>query len=210
VATAKDKPVPSTAADSKGLIMAQKDKPILNGRPFTAMGPPIAIYESAFSDFIAMNQEKMDVPIRPEDYQYVGEFIKASSSIYAKEKRRVEAIASWLHELLGSIFTVVTLEDDTSNDGIITGTGRNKSLLLIREVENEIGSSGDPCLQVGFSLTRWWASSQVEHTIIATYMALRLFRVLIFDLGHAAPASSSLSPEPGSVCKVAYVSVAPG
>jgi hypothetical protein len=121
------------------------------------MGPPIAIYESAFSDFIAMNQEKMPVPIRPDDYQYVKELLNASSVVYESKEDRVDAITPPLEQLLGFVFTTVELEDGTSNDGTITGTGngRRKSLLLIREVKNEMGSSGDPILQVGFSFTRW-------------------------------------------------------
>lgn len=161
---AANKPPPSHAATSTGLLVAQAESPILNGRPFSAVGPPITIYEPTFSTFRAMNEGKMPVEIGLDDYEVVKDFLVRSSRIYSKENLRQSAISTPLSSLLRRVIVTITLADLTSNDGVIQeNLGENACLLLLREIKNEVGSgNGDPSVQASFSYPRWWASPLVR------------------------------------------------
>lgn len=211
---AKSKPTPSVAATLDGLRQAQAQDPILNGRPFAASGPPITIYEPIFSDFRAMSKGETPISVSQEDYKSVKDFLVASSQIYLTEMDRQTAINKPLTKILDKVIDTTILEDGTSNGGVITHSfGANACLLLIREVKNEIGSSsGDPSVQVGFSYTRWWASTQVKllGTAAGIIPGLILSRDLTSAIEHAAPASSSPSRVPGFACKEEFLPASAG
>ena len=111
-----------------------------------------------------------------------------------------------MSKVLGRAFVQPTLNDSTSNDGVIHALfGRIACLLLVREVKNESGN-GDPSAQVGYSYTRWWADPLVRIISTVVSMTLTPSRGFTFASGHAALASSSPSRVPGFACKEEFLS----
>jgi hypothetical protein len=184
-----------------GLRQAQAEDPILNGRPFSAVGPPITIYEPIFSTFRAMNEGKICVEVSLKDNALVKALLVALSGIHNTERFRQNAISEPLERLLGDVFFTTQLDDATSNGGEIHKTsGENAYLLLLREIKNEAGT-GDPSLQAGYAYSRWWSSRLVRIFGTALSRTLTLSRGITFVSEHAAPAFFSPSRGPGFACK---------
>ena len=150
------------------LAHAQRRDPILNGRPHSACGPPITIFEPTFAHYRRDVAKATDLEIPSYYYRTVASFLVASSEIYASVAQRRAALLPILTELIGQPISPGDAGDGYKSDGVcITkvdlGRKRIHALLLLWELKNEFGSGGgDPSVQATFSFTRWWALANVS------------------------------------------------
>jgi hypothetical protein len=84
---------------------------------------------------------------------------------YQCEKDRQEEFNGFLIDALGLNFIPITVDDGSSNDGVLLEN--DKYLVALREVKNEIGGGGsDPFLQASFSCLNFWKQEKVSPTCL--------------------------------------------
>lgn len=198
VQNALAKEPPSRAAQPSHLILAQRDNPILNGRPFDARGPPVTLFEEVFSTFQrAMSGERQELEISSEYHQHVITFLLNSSKMYPTELGREQALKLTLRELLGLDIYQEALPDRTQSDGVCTIDAKPgcRALLLLLELKNEIGKGDcDPSVQASFSFSRWWSRDMVSFVLPSSISGTEAgIRHLNFGINLSARVSFSQS-----------------
>jgi hypothetical protein len=79
--------------------------PILNGRPLANTGPPVTIYNSAFSLFLNnFSDENLEIP--PDFLGWADKLILNATKINEYEEERNERMREILSEKLGTILLV--------------------------------------------------------------------------------------------------------
>ncbi|CAG8756528.1 5181_t:CDS:2, partial [Racocetra persica] len=86
------------------------------------------------------------------------EFINGMADIYHNEREHFIVFKEKIHKLFGEELRIISLEDDSSNDGILESNVFSKSVLcFLVEMKNEIGTgSCDPTVQASASYAKYY------------------------------------------------------
>ncbi|GES85519.1 hypothetical protein RCL_jg6534.t2 [Rhizophagus clarus] len=96
---------PLVGANPKNFFRNQQTNPILNGRPLANTGPPITLYNDAFSLFLNnFNDENLIIP--PDFLKWADKLILEATNNYNNEEEWNEKMREILSERLGAILLV--------------------------------------------------------------------------------------------------------
>ncbi|GBB91538.1 hypothetical protein RclHR1_01890012 [Rhizophagus clarus] len=102
---------PLVGANPKNFFRNQQTNPILNGRPLANTGPPITLYNDAFSLFLNnFNDENLIIP--PDFLKWADKLILEATNNYNNEEEWNEKMREILSERLGAIFEIGTGKND--------------------------------------------------------------------------------------------------
>ena len=169
--------------------------PIYDGRyadggkkPIGTTAPPIQLFHPVFGHFLDSLSNKFHVP---DDFvkATVG-YMQVSSAIYDTEADRSATLAPHLGRILGCAVGTVVNADGTHPDGalpiVLTNEICETVVTLLIEEKNNFGDAGcDPSIQVGLSMTRFWAQNQVDKhdssllssTLIRFSISIKLYAI---------------------------------
>lgn len=170
-AARKDKETPSAGAKLQQRIITQgSDKEVsgrrdrwYNSRPVTLRGPPIFIYEKAFSRFLSdMRNHKPS----PTELDTVHDFLVKVLALYETEKLRMDDMKDYMSSLMGlnQIEQVFGYNVSFKPDGARTlAKGSHLPPFPgVYELQNEVGEGGsDPVAQTERVYTAVYSSDKV-------------------------------------------------
>jgi hypothetical protein len=151
----------------------QRERPVLNGRPYHNAGLPVGLFHPVFNAFHAAMRSPERFHADAKTYSSVRCLFGAFSDIYPAEDKRTDAIDEHLKILLGDSFVVVEAPTVKCDGVIIQKCGDSVAYLAAREIKNEIGSAGsDPYSQGGLSYRKYWAGAARKSDQFAFIIAL--------------------------------------
>jgi len=140
---------------------------ILNGRPWTSAGPPVALYHPVFDQFMQEPVPKYKTATDPFDSIKIDDaflFMRLSSEFYVTEKSgpvydsrligRVDLILPVLNRLLGVTTTLRTKDSESDGRVVVRTPSGDYGISTIVEVKLEPGIGGDGKTQVQQSYAR--------------------------------------------------------
>ncbi|GES77882.1 hypothetical protein RCL_jg29394.t1 [Rhizophagus clarus] len=145
---------PSVEASPDIFFKNQQTNPILNGRPLENIGPPITLYNSAFSLFLNhLNDENLEIP--SDFLKWAEKLIFAAADNYDNGEECNEIMRKIFMENLGSIFLIAYEKKNQkykSDEVFITSSG----LLVVGIGKN------DPTIQGAIYYRNYWSQQNVE------------------------------------------------
>ena len=151
---------PSSSARSQNLSKVQKKTEIYCHRPAEFVGQPVLFFHPVFGKFIK-NYNNENLEVSRDLCGKVHNFIDIMAQTYQSEKQRQQIFDEFLIDALDLNFIPITVDDGSSNDGVLLENGRH--LVALREIKNEIGEGGsDPFLQASFSVLNFWKQNKVS------------------------------------------------
>ncbi|GBB83699.1 hypothetical protein RclHR1_01040004 [Rhizophagus clarus] len=144
---------PSVEASPDIFFKNQQTNPILNGRPLENIGPPITLYNSAFSLFLNhLNDENLEIP--SDFLKWAEKLIFAAADNYDNGEECNEIMRKIFMENLGSIFLIAYEKKNQkykSDEVFITSSG----LLVVGIGKN------DPTIQGAIYYRNYWSQQNV-------------------------------------------------
>jgi hypothetical protein len=156
------------SAKSSEYKVYQQSLPIHDGRydvkhPVETSAPPVKLFEPAFAHFL--DDVENDIPVDPEVAMATVSYMRAASGIYESEKLRKRAIAPFFRQIVGLGVDTVSNSDLTTPDGLIaiprSGTIAESTVFFLEEQKRD-SDEGDPSVQCGWSMARYWAQQEVN------------------------------------------------
>ncbi|CAB4421134.1 unnamed protein product [Rhizophagus irregularis] len=157
---------PSVGANPENFLRDQQMNPILNGRPLANTGPPITIYNSAFSLFLNnFSDENLEIP--PDFLGWADKLILNATKINEYEEERNERMREILSEKLGTILLVEYKKKNRQkckSDGVLTTSLDTLIAYLgILEGKNEIETDkNDPTIQEALYYRDYWSQDNLK------------------------------------------------
>lgn len=158
------------SAKSKEYKVYQQNSLIYDGcydakKPIKTTVPPIQLFHLVFGHFL--NDLLNTLPVPPKITKATVGYMRASSAIYDHEANYRATLDSHLGRILSSGMGTVVNADGTLLDSALSITltkGACETIVtLFKEEKNNLGDGGcDPLIQVGLSITQFWAQDQVD------------------------------------------------
>ncbi|KAK2462461.1 hypothetical protein APHAL10511_005431 [Amanita phalloides] len=161
-----DGPAPSQGARSQNYVDIQKqtDGAIYdgrypyNGKPTTAA--PINIFHPIFEVFIRRLHRPTPGPTR-RYLKLVREIMDLLTQIQRPEWKRGREFRRVLKEVLGRSVILETNDDQTCSDGsIVIEIAGSRIPICMMEIKVEGSEGGDPSIQAGLSIRRFWVTQE--------------------------------------------------